>query len=126
MSVSFNDFLNSADLLLKNKESKEIDFRNLISRSYYAMFHLSSEIAQTLQQPKENIPKGSHEKIFHVFKSHEDKTLQRLADMMFTGKEQRVIADYRINKTVTRQEAAEHYFAIKGIIQKLEKYQANL
>lgn len=126
MSIVFKDFLDSAEVLLKNQESKEIDFRNLISRSYYAMFHLSSEIAKTLPQPKENIPKGSHEKIFHVFKSHKDETLQRLAEQMYTAKTQRRTADYYINDTVTRHKAAEHFFAIKGIIQRLEKYQPNL
>jgi uncharacterized protein (UPF0332 family) len=43
MSVSFEDFLKSAEVLLNNKDSEEIDFRNLISRSYYAVFHLAKE-----------------------------------------------------------------------------------
>lgn len=70
MSVSFNDFLTSAEVLLSNPDSTEIDFRNLISRSYYAVFHLSREIADSLPIPvdeKAYQKLGSHEKIIIKF-----------------------------------------------------------
>ncbi len=48
MSVSHRDFYNSAEVLLSNPDSTEMDFRNVISRSYFAVFQLSREIASKL------------------------------------------------------------------------------
>ena len=127
MSVSFEDFLESAEELLKNTDSKEIDFRNLISRSYYAMFHLSIEVAQQLP-PIANKDKnyGSHEAIFVKFEYSANKDIQQLAEMMYKRKNNRVRADYYLNETINRLEAARHFYAIKAIIKKLQQAKERL
>ncbi|MFZ2725350.1 MAG: hypothetical protein WAX77_03770 [Methylococcaceae bacterium] len=129
MSVSFEDFLKSAEELLNNSDSKEIDFRNLISRSYYAMFHLSKEVAQQLnttiryEQDKEL---GSHNEIFIQYKRSSDKNLQQLAKLMYASKTNRVTADYHINQSIERSDAAHHFYAIKAIIKKLQQAKERL
>lgn len=125
MSVSFNDFLESANakVLLNNPDNKEIDFRNLISRSYYAMFHLSKEVAKTLPLvPTEQYKKsGSHEKIFIKFEKNSDKNLQRLAEIMYKIKDNRVKADYHLNLSIKCSIAKSHFYAVEGAIKKLQQ-----
>lgn len=124
MSVSFKDFLESAEALLNNSESKEMDFRNLISRSYYALFHLGKEKSKNLPIPiaKELYRKlGSHEKIIIKFERSSDNYLKRFGREMSQLKTARCKADYDIDEAVVRFEAAQHFHAVKGIIKKLEQ-----
>jgi uncharacterized protein (UPF0332 family) len=129
MSVSFEDFLKSAKELLDNSSSTEIDFRNLISRSYYALFHLSKQKAITLNLPIPTIPPkdkpysdlGSHEKIFVKFEKHSETHIRALGRMMYQRKECRRKADYEISDSITKYQAQQHFYAIEGIIQELEQ-----
>jgi uncharacterized protein (UPF0332 family) len=122
MSVVFNDFLQSAENLLNNPDSKEIDFRNLISRSYYALFHLSREIAETLPLSNTN-SYGSHEKIIAQF--DQNPRAKKLAYFINQRKLARCKADYDIHEHIVRLEAAEHFHAVKDLIKKLEQLKAN-
>jgi len=134
MSVSFEDFLISAKELLDNPSSTEIDFRNLISRSYYALFHLSKQQATTLNLPIPEIPSkekqysnlGSHEKIFIKFEKHSDVTVKALGRMMYQCKGWRRRADYEISESITKYQAQQHFFAIEGLIEKLKQLKTNL
>jgi hypothetical protein len=124
MSVSYKDFFESAERLLNNPNSSEIDFRNLISRSYYAAFHLSSEIAANLHTPVNEADYkklGSHEKIIIQFERHSDKYLNKLAYLIRQRKLNRVRADYYTNLLIERPEAAQHFHSVKDLIAKLEK-----
>lgn len=79
MSVSFKDFFISAEVLLNNPDSTEIDFKNLISRSYYSIFHLSKEVAAnfaTLIDETDYRKLGSHEQVIIKFEKHADKRFQ--------------------------------------------------
>jgi uncharacterized protein (UPF0332 family) len=121
MTVSFEDFLESAKVLLNNSDSKEIDFRNLISRSYYALFHLSREIAETLPLSTDEYEKqGSHKEIIVKFEKSNDNYLKRLGREINRLKKSRERADYDANEDVTRLEAAKHFYDIKDLIKKLE------
>ncbi len=123
MSVSFNDFFTSAEILLNNPDSTEIDFRNLISRSYYAVFHLSRDIAATLPVPiDEKIYEklGSHEKVIIKFEKHTEPHFQRLALLIRQRKSKRANADYDIHLHIKRAETAQHFHAVKGLLTKLE------
>jgi hypothetical protein len=124
MSVAFNDFLESAEVLLNNPDSKEIDFRNLMSRSYYALLHLSREIAETLPLPNiENNKYGSHEKVIAQFEQY-PKT-KKLAYFINQRKLARCKADYDIHEHILRFEAAQHFNATKDLIKKLEQLKEN-
>lgn len=121
MSVSFNDFLTSANALL-NADSTEIDFRNVISRSYYAAFHLSREVANNLEIPvstDEYNKLRSHEKVIIKFEKSKDKSLQRLGYYLKKCKLKREKADYDIYLEVKRVETAQHFNEAKDLIKKL-------
>jgi len=123
MSVAFEDFLTSAETLL-NKDSEEIDFRNLISRSYYALFHLAKEKSHCFPVPvsdEEYKKLGSHEKIFIKFSRHPNRAIKQQGEMMFKAKDLRRKADYYIDEHIVRTETVEHLFAIRGLIQKLQQ-----
>ena len=123
MSVVFDDFLQSAENLLNNPDSKEIDFRNLISRSYYALFHLSREIAETFPSLNNTNNYSSHEKIIAQFEQN-PKT-KKFAYLINQRKLARCRADYDIQEHVVRLEAARHFHAVKDLIKKLEQLKAN-
>ena len=123
MSVSFKDFYTSAEILLNNPDSTEIDFRNLISRSYYAVFHLSREISANLPAPinEEAYRKlGSHEKVIIKFEQHADRHLRKLGELIKQRKSKRANADYDINLDIKRLETAQHFYAVKDLLAKLE------
>ncbi|MDD5271962.1 MAG: hypothetical protein PHU14_04510 [Methylovulum sp.] len=123
MSVSANDFLTSAEVLLNNPNSTEMDFRNLISRSYYAAFHLSREIADTLPVPIEKSTYqrlGSHEKVIITFEKNSNQHLRTLGKLIRQYRNKRANADYDIHLHIKRAEAAQHFYAIKGLLIKLE------
>jgi uncharacterized protein (UPF0332 family) len=124
MSVSFDDFLKTAESLL-DEQNKEIDFRNLISRSYYALFHLAEEKAKNLPvrmsitDGKE--PKGTHEKIILKFELHEDDNLKRMGRTMSRLKNARVTADYYLNKHIFYEKAEKHLLDVQNLIEELKQ-----
>lgn len=123
MSVSFNDFFKSAEVLLNNPDSTEIDFRNLISRSYYAAFHLSREIASDFPAPIDEAAYrklGSHEQVIIKFEKHADKYFQKLGYLINQRKSKRANADYDIHLDIKRLETAQHFHAVKELLAKLE------
>lgn len=123
MSVSFNDFFKSAEALLNNPNSTEIDFRNLISRSYYAVFLLSRDIAATFPIPIDEATYqqlGSHEKVFIKFERHTSTHLQRLGGFIRQRRNKRTKADYDIHLHINRAEAAQHFHEVKSLLAKLE------
>lgn len=126
MSVSFEDFLNSAKTLLDNPSSTEMDFRNLISRSYYSLFHLSKQQMKKLNLPipnsitsKEFDALGSHQKIFVKFEKHSDKEIRALGRMLYQRRDWRIKADYELSESITKYQAKQHFYAIEGLIEKL-------
>ena len=125
MSVTFEDFLKPARTLLENKSSTEIDFRNLISRSYYAVFHLAKEKSDSLFDKAElsenNNSQKSHENVLTNYSHHPNKAIKQLGKMLFDLKDNRVKADYKTHETVLRNEAAQHFYVVKGVIQKLQQ-----
>jgi len=123
MSVSFKDFFTSAEVLLNNPDSTEIDFRNLISRSYYAVFHLSRELAANFPATIDEAAYrklGSHEQVIIKFEKHVDKRFQKLGLLIKQRKYKRAKADYDIHLDIKRLETAQHFYAVKGLLAKLE------
>ncbi|MCX7068131.1 MAG: hypothetical protein NTW85_10630 [Methylococcales bacterium] len=124
MTVSSDDFLTSAEILLQNTDNKEIDFRNVISRSYYAVFHLAKEKLtvladiETMEEPDNN---GSHNAIIDKFYRHNNRSIHAYGKIIKDLKKQRHIADYDIDKDILRNETAEHFNNAKHLITKLKK-----
>jgi hypothetical protein len=131
MSVAFSDFLESAEVLLNNQDSKEIDFRNLISRSYYALFLLSREKSETFPIPTDKykyekyMKSGVHEKIIIKFEENADIYIKRLGYILRQRKIARCRADYDIHENIVRSESAKHFSDVKGAIKRLEQLKEN-
>jgi uncharacterized protein (UPF0332 family) len=123
MSVTFKDFFKSAEVLLNNPSSTEMDFRNLISRSYYAAFLFSREIAEPFPIPIDESmyqQMGSHEKGIIKFEKHQKCHLQRLGVLIRQCRNKRANADYDIHLHIKRAEAAQHFHLVKNLLAKLE------
>lgn len=120
MTVSHQDFFDSAKpLVLKNQKGKEIDFRNSISRAYYALFLKAREIAKQLPEPTERL--RSHEKVLKQFESH--PKLKKFVYEMTRRRDRRNNADYDTDLTITYSETEAHYKSVKFLLEKLDNVQ---
>ena len=104
MSVSPRMFADSAVVLSKGEY--EIDWRNSISRSYYAAYHLATE-SSTLCPPTDNLETGKHEQLARRFQLSKSSDGKVIAQALFLMKRQRVIADYKIELKTTHLDAQD-------------------
>lgn len=111
MSVNAEDFLLTAEQLLNNG-SHEIDYRNSISRAYYATFHALTPLSNHLPRAQSYKAKGSHDekisKLMHCSLAHpQAKMLRAVGNEIQKRKAQRVKADYDIDRTIAKTDAEE-------------------
>jgi uncharacterized protein (UPF0332 family) len=120
VTVSHQHFFDSAEaLVLKNQKGKEIDFRNSISRAYYALFLKAREIAKKLPEPTEKL--RSHEKVIKQFEAH--PKLKHFVYAMTQRRDKRNNADYDTHLSITYSETESHYKSVKSMLEKLDKVQ---
>ena len=99
MSVSGDDFLNSASDFLINE--REIDYRNFISRGYYGMYH---KISSKLNH-KPNVNMSHHSALIEYLSTpsqnkNEPYDSLKLKSLAYILKQERLFrnkADYNIN-----------------------------
>ena len=125
MSVNAEDFLQSANDLLQ-KGTVEMDYRNCISRAYYASFHAAQTVANSLPTPKNYQPKGSHDEMICKLSKCElihpqAKELKVVGNMIRKIKGQRVIADYRINNAIDKADAKEQFLKADLVINEINR-----
>ncbi len=123
MSVSHRDFYNSAEVLLHNPDSTEMDFRNVISRSYFAVFQLSREIASKLPlpiDPTEYQKLDIHDKVIIRFEKNLDKRIQAVSYLIKQLRALRMNADYDTNLDIKRLETTQHFYAAQRLLNSLE------
>ncbi len=123
MSASHRDFYNSAEVLLNNPDSTEMDFRNVISRSYFAVFQLSREIASKLPlliDPVEYQKLDIHDKVIIRFEKNPDKRIQSVSYLIKQIKALGMSADYDTNLDIKRIETTQHFYAVQRLLSSLE------
>ena len=123
MSVSYKDLYNFAVDLIDNPNSTEIDLRNVISRSYYAVFQLSREIASKLPlyiDPAEYQKLDIHDKVIIRFEKHPDKRIQAVSYLIKQLRAQHMIADYDTHLDIKRIETTQHFYATQRMLSSLE------
>jgi len=123
MSVSHRDFYNFAEALLNNPDSTEIDFRNVISRSYFAVFQLSREIASKLPQPidpAEYQKLDIHDKVIIKFEKSPDKRIQAVSYLIKQLRALGMTADYDTHLDIKRIETTQHFYAAQRLLSSLE------
>ena len=123
MSVSHRDFYNSAEALLDNSYSTEIDFRNAISRSYFAVFQLSRVIASKLPLPIDPVEYQKldiHDKVIIRFEKNPDKRIQSVSYLIKQLRALGMAADYDTNLDIKRLETTQHFYAVQKLLSSLE------
>ena len=123
MRVNSDDFLLAAEQLLNNG-SHEIDYRNCISRAYYASFHALAPLSNQLPAAANYQTKGSHdEKISKLTRCSsnqpEAKTLKAVGYEIQKRKSQRVKADYHIDDTIAKSDAEEQLIKVKFLLKQI-------
>ena len=114
MSVSYKDLYNFAVDSFDNPYSTEMDLRNVISRSYYAVFQLSREIASKLPlyiDPVEYQKLDIHDKVILRFEKNPDKRIQAVSYLIKQLRALRMSADYDTHLDIKRLETTQHFHA---------------
>jgi uncharacterized protein (UPF0332 family) len=114
MSSSINDFIDQSLRLLAGNH--EIDYRSAISRSYYGAYHSAESTADRLElalSSKNYV--GAHEKLIDRFEA-QGKALKKIAKRIRSRKLMRSMADYQLDESVLRDEAALEIKEAKQLI----------
>ena len=112
MSVEPVDFLQEARQHLNRVD--EIGLRTAVSRGYYAAYHLALGVCHYCPEPPP-LPQGKgggdHQRLIRQFESVPRKGFRgaglarQIAALLAQGREQRNKADYRLNETISRNDA---------------------
>ena len=109
MAVTLEDFLSSADAMLKTGVS-EIDFRNAASRAYYSAYHIAVALADQLE-PTGAIVGGHHEAVIKILTGQRTSPFAlscRRAGYILAGMRTiRHSADYQLGKTFSHGQAED-------------------
>jgi len=130
MSVNAENFLQAADQNLVNA-SHEIDYRNSISRAYYATFHALTPLSDHLPAATNYKSQGSHDKkISKLTRCSSDHSeaimLKAVGYEIQKRKAQRVTADYRIDEAVDKNDAEEQLLKAKFLLEQIAQLKTAL
>ena len=130
MSVNAEDFLRAADQLLSNA-NHEIDYRNAISRAYYATFHAIAPLSDQLPAALNYRTKGSHDekisKLTRCSTNHPEAIrLKAVGIDVQKCKAQRVTADYYIDDPITQSDAEEQFRKAEYLLEQIAELKTAL
>lgn len=119
MPVCPEDFFAVAEL---SDAAREIQRRNAISRSYYAVFHEASAYREALGL---TLPSGNnagvHKKLCLAFQVSTDLELRAIGDNMDRQRLRRKRADYDLSGTIGLREATRAVAANKSLFAQLKQ-----
>ena len=118
MPVTHNEFLASAKAYSAGPD--EIQFRNAISRGYYAAYHACGPFGASLPEYAGSTG-GMHARFISRFTSSRDQSQRRIGYMLKWCHEQRCSADYDMSETITEDMAASLLLSCEKIIDALPK-----
>lgn len=106
MSVNAEDFYNSAKQAVEQEPTNEIARRTAISRAYYSIYHKVLSVLDN--EPRTYSGKGCHGSLIHYLQTdaeHEESiefsTLRRLAYILKQERDNRTLADYKLQDDVS-------------------------
>jgi hypothetical protein len=121
MTISEGDFLEfSQDLMNCNAFDTEIGYRNVISRSYYATFSIGVKLRDLLGLPS-YANMGAHEALRAAFKCHQSRQVKLLATRLSVSHTDRIVADYYLNETITKEFSTQRLTYNKQLFSDIEK-----
>lgn len=123
MSVNAEHFLHSAKYSLNNA-NHEMDYRNCISRAYYATFHAVTPLSNALPAAENYRTKGSHDekisKLTRCSSNHPHALcLKAIGLELQKRKAQRVKADYKIADNLDKNDAEEQLCKAEYLLGKI-------
>ncbi|CAK2094318.1 conserved hypothetical protein [Vibrio crassostreae] len=126
MAVSPSDILTCTENQL-NQATTESEYRNIVSRSYYSMYH--SALTILAHEPPSYGGQGVHSSLISYLQSndvktsevHSPSTLKALSYMLQQYKAQRVIADYYLTQNITKDNASDSVNTAKRFKQKCDE-----
>lgn len=110
MAVTNKDFLDAANNIFQNAKS-EIDFRNSISRAYYAGYHEGENLFKKglVSYPSMGFfsskNTGVHQKMINALKNSADVNIKKIGNLLQTCKNERNRADYHLSMLVDKSRA---------------------
>jgi uncharacterized protein (UPF0332 family) len=129
MSVCAEDFLISAEL---KEGACEIDFRNSISRAYYAAFHLLKTVIDTLPNPPVvDQAFDSHNdtinKLLDCAKTTEQKVISKaIINSIKKRKRMRKIADYELSQSIDEKDAGAQLNSVSLLFDDINRLKTQL
>lgn len=129
MPVCSKDFLSLVQNATTNANS-EIDYRNIISRGYYGMYHGVLELLTKRPIPIKGV--GCHESLKDYLTSYDakqdepyaPKDMRRLKTFLEIYKTKRRKADYDLDEEVFKNESIAVCFALDKFLQECASMQA--
>lgn len=119
MSVDFNDILQSAEVLALGES--EIDWRNSVSRAYYAAYHRARD-SQHLCPDNSYLRIGSHEALSHRYELHGKHGAKAISLVLQAMKRNRHLADYDLRDEFDSNLCSEQILTCKKLIDRLVSF----
>ena len=116
------DFIEKAEKFLNTAEQALgiEDYDSCVSRCYYAMFFMAEAVLLT-----KNLSVSSHKGVISLFGEHFVKTKifeRNLGKALNDAYDKRLVGDYGVGFTVTKQEAKDLLETAQNFVQKLKDY----
>ena len=121
--VNGDDFIQSAICLKSKSPLSEMDFRNIVSRSYYGAYHYCCILVQSYSI---KLNGGStHQKLADGLKAHTNKDIRKIGNQLAQCHKYRITADYHIDRCCSEREMGvqlkKTQQIIKSVVQMIEK-----
>jgi len=115
------EFLNFAQKIISITPISEIDYRQIISRSYYCAFHKLNEKSNSLGIPVNAYKGGTHASLRQTLIELRpaNKQLKAIAYRLASFHQLRIIADYKLEDKVTEISAKESIENCKKILDQI-------
>jgi len=102
MTTTYQEFASFAEHLAKR--STEIEWRNSVSRAYYAAYHQALSIADRCPPPVSG-SMGMHQQLINRFKELGTKEGRNIAQSLYAMKRLRTVSDYELHNVVMQHHA---------------------
>lgn len=132
MAVDYAHFINEAEFSLSVSDGSEIKCRSAVSRAYYGVYHAALEYADSLGDIPVSACGGStHKKLWAFYKENLDSDrdlrmkLRKVGYVLKQLHELRVTADYRLQETISIEDAECQLTRSRTLLEAVEQLKAS-
>lgn len=123
MPINSNSLIQEAERIVASGSNNEASHRNVVGRAYYGVYHCALGLADSLLTPPLSAcGGGSHKKVSDYYKTTMSGDRDRIIKFRKVGinllqmHARRVTADYKLNDTVSAEDAESVLITSKAII----------